>query len=141
VKQFLEFVIHHWILWSIFVLIILVIIFEEIRGRIQGIARLTPHDLTRLINREEAVAIDVRDNAAFAKGHIIGSINIPHTKMDGSIDKLKKYQQKPVVIVSSNGQTGPQEGVKLQHNGFNKVYFLAGGIAAWQEAGLPLIKD
>jgi rhodanese-related sulfurtransferase len=131
---------NHWILWSVFGLLIIAIIFEEIRGRVQGIPRLQPQDLTQLINREEAAVIDVRDKTAFSKGHIITSINIPHTQIDSNIEKLKKYQDRSVVIVSSNGQTGPQEGVKLRSNGFEKVYFLSGGVAAWQEAGLPLIK-
>ncbi|MBA2654309.1 MAG: rhodanese-like domain-containing protein [Gammaproteobacteria bacterium] len=140
-KQFLEFVLNHWILWSVFVLLILIIIFEEIRGRVQGIPRVQPHDLTQLINREDATVIDVRDHNAFAKGHILGSINIPHTQMDANIEKLKKHKDKPVVIVCGNGQTGPQEGIKLKNNGFEKIYFLSGGINAWKDAGLPLTKD
>jgi rhodanese-related sulfurtransferase len=141
VKQFFQFVANHWILWSAFVLLIIVILFEEIRGRVQGVPRLQPLELTRLINREDATIIDVRDTNAFAKGHILGSINIPHTVIDANLEKLKKYQQKPIVIVGSHGQTGPQEGVKLKHNGFEEVYFLSGGIVAWQEAGLPLTRD
>jgi rhodanese-related sulfurtransferase len=140
VKQFLQFIMNHWILWSAFVLIIIIILFEEIRGRVQGVSRLQPQDLTLLINREDATVIDVRDSNAFIKGHIIGAINIPHTRMKDSMEKLKKYQDKPVVLVCATGQTSPQEGAKLQKNGFEKVYFLSGGIAAWQGAGLPLIR-
>jgi rhodanese-related sulfurtransferase len=140
VKQFFDFVTNHWILWSAFICIILIILFEEIRGRVQGIPRIYPQDLTQMINREEAIVIDVRDNNAFAKGHIIGSINIPHTMMDKQMDKLQKYQGKPIVIVCHNGQTAPQEGVKLRKQGLEKIFFLSGGLVAWQEAGLPLTK-
>lgn len=140
-KQFIEFVINHWMLWLLFLLVIIIIIFEEIRGRVQGVPRVQPNDLTTLINREDPVIIDVRDGNAFAKGHIIGSINIPHTKINENIEKLKKHQEQTIVIVCTNGQTSPQEGVKFRKQGFEKVYFLSGGIAAWKEAGLPLTKD
>lgn len=141
VKQFLQFVVNHWILWSLFLGVILIILFEEIRGRVQGIPRLSPADLTSLINREDALVLDVRDSNAYLKGHIIGAINIPHTEMDARLDKLKPYQEKPIAIVCSNGQTSPQEGVKLRNKGFEKVYFLSGGMNAWQQAGLPLARN
>ncbi len=139
-NQFLAFVVNHWALWSIFVLLIIIIIFEEIRGRVQGIPRVHPKELTNLINKEDAVLIDVRDGNAFSRGHIIGSINIPHTQMDSQLEKLKQYQERPIVVVCANGQTSPQEGNKLKHKGFENVSFLSGGIAAWKEEGLPLTK-
>lgn len=140
-KQFFEFVINHWMLWLAFLLLIIIILFEEVRGRVQGIPRVQAQDLTKMINREDAVVIDVRDSNAFLKGHIIGSINIPHTQMDASIDKLKKFEGRPIVLVCATGQTAPQEGVKLRDKGFDKVYFLSGGIAHWKESSLPLTKD
>lgn len=140
-KQFFEFVVNHWVLWSAFVFLTLFILFEEIRGRVQGIPRISPKDLTRLINKEEPIIIDVRDGNTFAKGHIIGSMNIPHVQMDSSIDKLNAYKERPLVLVCANGQAAPQEGVKLHHKGFEKVSFLNGGIASWKEEGLPLSKD
>lgn len=139
-KQFFEFVINHWMLWSLFVAIIILILFEEIRGRVQGIPRVHPKELTTLINKEDAVVIDVRESNAFHKGHIISSINIPHTEIDASFDKIKQYEGKPIVIVCANGQTAPQEGAKLHHKGLEQISFLSGGIAAWKEEGLPLKK-
>lgn len=140
-NQYIEFVMHHWMLWSLFFLVIIVIIYEEIRGRIQGVARIQPADLISFINKDDAIVIDVRDSNAFIRGHIIGAVNIPHTQMDSSIDKIKKYQGKPIVLVCAAGQTSPQEGAKLKKKGIDQVYFLSGGINAWQQAQLPLTKD
>lgn len=136
-----QFVINHWMLWALFVLLILIIVFEEIRGRVQGIPRLQPSELTKMINRDEVVVVDLRPHEMFAKGHIISSINIPHTKLDANIDKLKSYHPRQIVLVCSNGQTAPQEGVRLRKEGIEGIAFLSGGIAAWQESGLPLTKD
>jgi rhodanese-related sulfurtransferase len=60
--------------------------------------------------------------------------------MDSQLEKLKQYQERPIVVVCANGQTSPQEGNKLKHKGFENVSFLSGGIAAWKEEGLPLTK-
>lgn len=141
VSQFFEFVINHWILWSLFLVVILVIIFEEIRGRVSGIARVQPSELVQKINRDEGTIIDLRDSNAFLKGHIIGAMNIPHTQLDANLEKLKKYQGKPIVLVCATGQTSPQEGAKLKSKGFENVSFLSGGMRAWQQAQLPLTKD
>lgn len=140
-NQFFEFVINHWILWSLFLVIILVIIFEEIRGRVSGISRVQPSELVQMINRDEATIIDLRDSNAFLKGHIISAINIPHTQLDSNLDKLKKHPNKPIVLVCANGQTAPQEGAKLKSKGIENVSFLSGGMRAWQQAQLPLTKD
>jgi rhodanese-related sulfurtransferase len=140
VDQYLQFVVNHWILWLAFILLIAVILFEEVRGRIQGVPRLQPQELTHLINREEPVIIDVRDANAFAKGHIIGAVNIPHTQMATSLDRLKSYQGRPIVFVCANGQTAPQEGAKLRAKDFENVSFLSGGMTAWQNANLPVTR-
>lgn len=140
-KQFLEFVVNHWILWSLFLLTIVVIVFEEIRGRIQGIARVQPSELTSMINRNEPLVIDVRDSNSYLKGHIINSINIPHNQIDSSLDKIKQHENKPIILVDAVGQTAPIEGAKLKHKITNDIHFLSGGIRAWQQAGLPLTKD
>lgn len=139
-EQILQFITNHWILWLIFIGLIGVILFEEIRGRVRGVAQLQPQELTLLINREQANIIDVRDSNAFLKGHIIGSINIPHTQLESSQDKLEPYKDKTLVIVCAAGQTAPIEGAKLKQKGFADVYFLSGGISAWQNAGLPLTR-
>jgi rhodanese-related sulfurtransferase len=137
-KQFLQFVINHWMLSLLLVVILVLLIIEELRGRIGGVPRVSPQDLTRMMNREDAVVVDVRDGNAFAKGHIIGAVNIPHTLINVNIEKLEKYQQQPIVMVCGRGQTSPQEAEKLHKKGFEKIYFLAGGLAAWQDAGYPL---
>jgi rhodanese-related sulfurtransferase len=140
VNQFFQFVINHWILWSVLVILLLLLLVEEIRGRVAGVSKVSPQELTRMINQEEAVVIDVRDANAFSTGHIIDSVNIPHTLFDTSMEKIAKYKDKPIIVVCSNGQTSPLEAAKLLKKDYEKVYFLGGGLTAWQQAGLPLSK-
>lgn len=140
-KQYVQFLIDHWILWLAFVVVIILILIEEIRGRVMGVSRVQPQDLTRLINREDALVVDLRDTNSFVKGHIVNSMNIPRSQFNESISKLTKYKDKPIVFVCANGQASSQEGLKLKKEHFEKIYSLSGGISAWQSAGLPLTRD
>jgi rhodanese-related sulfurtransferase len=141
VNQFFQFVINHWVLWAVLIALSILLLIEEIRGRVAGVPKVTPQELTKMINQEDAVVIDVRDANAFSTGHIIGAVNIPHTLFDANFDKMAKYKGKPIIVVDSNGQNAPIEAAKLLKKDFEKVYFLGGGLAAWQQAGLPLNKD
>ena len=52
-----------------------------------------------MINRNEAVVLDVRDKKEFDSGHIVDSINIPVSKLGQRVTELDKHKQKPVVVV------------------------------------------
>ena len=77
--KFIAFVIKHWPLWVALVIIILLIIVEEMRGKMGGLPRLSSQELTQMINHDEGVVFDIRDKQAFESGHILGSINLPLT--------------------------------------------------------------
>ena len=46
----------------------------------------------------------------------------------------------PVVLVCRNGMASADAAKKLKKAGFEQVHWLDGGIAAWDAAGLPLVK-
>ena len=45
-----------------------------------------------------------------------------------------------MVLVCRTGQTAGAAAKRLKKAGFEKVYVLDGGVAAWQQADLPLVK-
>lgn len=137
-QEYIQFVINHWVLWLALVLLILLIIVEEFRGKIGGLPRLSASDLTQLINTDQAVVIDIRDNDAFAAGHITGSVNIPFSDLEANAKKLEKYKTKTIVIVS--GAELSKSTKALQAAGYN-LATLNGGITGWRQAGLPLVKN
>lgn len=136
--KFIAFVIKHWPLWVALVIIILLIIFEEMRGKMGGMPRLSSQELTQMINHDEGVVFDIRDKQAFESGHILGSINLPLTGAEPNLKKLEGYKDKAIIIIH-NGTAIPGTIVALSKNGY-KIYTLMGGLTAWREAGLPLIK-
>jgi rhodanese-related sulfurtransferase len=61
-------------------------------------------------------------------------------KLNESIGELERYRTQPIVVMDSNGQRSAAACVLLSKQGFELAYNLAGGVAAWQKAGLPLKK-
>jgi rhodanese-related sulfurtransferase len=95
---------------------------------------------THMINREDALVIDVRDAAEYAKGHILGARSAPLADLERRLAELAKFKARPVIVHCESGNRATNAIGILQRNGFAKVYNLAGGLAAWQQAGLPVEK-
>lgn len=116
------------------------ILYNEIAGRLSGIRRLGPAEVTALINHGNALLVDVRGAADFEKGHIAGSRNVQMTQFDPENKQLAPAKSLPVVMVCRVGQTATFAARRLSKAGFTNVAVLEGGIQAWQAADLPLVK-
>lgn len=108
-----------------------------LRARASG-PSLTTLEATRLINGKNAQVVDVRSAEDFAAGSLPNAKNIPSAKMKDRVGELKK--DRPVLLVCNTGATAGPAAAQLRAGGFGEVYVLAGGIAGWREAGLPLRK-
>ena len=97
-------------------------------------------ELVRLVNKEEAIVLDVRDRTEFMAGHIVDAINIPYASLESRVDELAKHKEKPVVIACKMGQHSGAAGTLLQKNGFTNVTRLTGGYAEWRAQNLPMVK-
>ena len=95
---------------------------------------------TQLMNRDDAVVVDVRPAAEFAKGHILGARNFPLVELERRAGELDKYKVKPVIVHCGDGNRAAGGVALLRKNGFGNVVNLTGGFAAWQQAGLPVEK-
>ena len=107
-----------------------------------GGSSLSTLQATQLINREDALLLDVRDAAAYAQGHIINARNIPMSQLEERAAELGKQKGKtrPVIVHCDNGTRSAAGMALLNKHGFEKVFTLAGGITAWKAAGLPMEK-
>ena len=111
-----------------------------LQGSARGVRKVSPSDVTRLINHEDAIVLDVRSDGEFRQGHIVNALNIPDSQLGDRIDKLNKYRSRPIIATCRTGQISAKAGGKLAAHGFEKVYSLSGGILAWESASLPLTK-
>ena len=96
-------------------------------------------EAVRLINREKAVLIDVCAPAEFAASHASGARNIPLDKLDGA-KELPTNKALPLVVMCASGARSGRAASQLRKAGHERAIAIAGGLAAWREAGLPTEK-
>jgi rhodanese-related sulfurtransferase len=97
-------------------------------------------EATMLINQKDALVLDVREPGEYAQVHILNARNIPLRELEARIKDIERYKAKPVICVCATGnRSGGAAGILRKH-GFTTVVNLSGGIAAWQQAGLPTEK-
>ena len=116
------------------------IVINELATLFRGFKGLGPAALTALVNRDNALVVDLRPQADFEKGHIPGSRNVQMSQFDPENKQLVAARALPVVLVCKSGQTSSAAATRLRKAGFEHVYVLDGGIGAWQAADLPLAK-
>ncbi len=109
----------------------------QARGGGHGVS---PTQATLMINREDAVVIDVREPAEYAGGHIPNARHIPLSQLDKRLPELEKFRQRPLIVNCASGNRSSSACGRLRRAGFERVFNLTGGIAAWNEAGLPVTK-
>lgn len=95
---------------------------------------------TQMINQGKTVILDVREPTEFAAGHLRDAINIPLKELSNRIGELDKHKSKNVIVVCQAGVQSSRALGPLAQAGFNDAVSLAGGQAAWQEQGLPVVK-
>lgn len=97
-------------------------------------------EATQMINREDALVLDVREPAEFSAGHMLGAKNIPLANIEARSAELDKHKAKPVIVLCNDGSRASKAAAVLRARGFVNVVNLSGGLPAWQQAGLPVVK-
>jgi rhodanese-related sulfurtransferase len=97
-------------------------------------------EATTLINREDALMVDVRDPGEYGAGHVLGAKNVPLARIDDGANDLARRKERPLVVYCDGGERSAKAVAALRKQGFARVTSLSGGLAAWQGAGLPVEK-
>ncbi len=95
---------------------------------------------TELINREDALVVDVRDPGEYGAGHILGAKNVPLARIDDGARDLAKKKDRPLILYCDGTDRSGKAAAALKRQGFTRVANLSGGIGAWRQAGLPVEK-
>ena len=134
--DFFIFASEQWVLLSVFLLLIYAFIWRESS---KGGKTISYHQLTRLINADQAFVLDIRDSKDFAAGHIAGAVNIPFAKVKARLAEIEPQKHKCLVLVDKMGQHTGSVGKDLSRLGF-QINRLSGGMAEWKAEKLPTIK-
>ena len=98
---------------------------------------VSPTEAVRLMNREKATVVDVSEPGEYAVAHVAGSRNIPLGRIDVA-QELPKNKTLPIVLVCATGKRAARAAKALEAKGYQKPVVLAGGLAAWRAANLPI---
>lgn len=104
------------------------------RARVGGVQ---PSEAVRMMNREKATVVDVSEPGEYAVAHIVGSRNIPLGRVEVA-QELPKNKTLPVILVCASGKRAARAAKALQAKGYDKAVVLAGGLAGWKAANLPV---
>lgn len=140
-SQFIEFATNHWDLFLALVIILGMMLFQMFGSRLRGYTELDPFEAVKLINHDDALVIDVREEKEYNEGHVTDSRHIPLSKLKGKIEELESYKGKPILALCRSGSRSGVACGMLRKEQFEQVYNLKGGVMAWQNAGLPLSRD
>jgi rhodanese-related sulfurtransferase len=135
-----EFIVNNLALVALFLASGVMLLWPEIQRAMGGANEIGTLDATRLMNQGATLILDVRDAADYAAGHLPRARHIPLAELSKRVDEIGKYKDKPVIVTCSRGTMASRASRFLRKAGFNAVYPLKGGLAAWQQASLPVEK-
>lgn len=138
--EFYQFATNNIMLFSAWFVVAIVLLVVQMKHMAQGPSSITSQTLTNLVNRQDAVVIDIRGQADFNNGHIHGAINIPLTKIKENAKDLEKYKGRPIIMVCANGIQVAGACDSLRKQGIEQVHKLAGGMTSWVGDSLPVVK-
>lgn len=135
----MQFIIENWILFAVAIASGTMLLWPSLKGGGAGSLRVTPAQAVQMMNREKAVVIDVSEPGEFAAARVPGSRNAPLGSLENSTE-LPKNKALPVVVMCATGARASRAVGLLKKAGFERVHPVAGGLAAWREANLPVEK-
>ena len=99
---------------------------------------LSTAEAIQMVNRKQAIWVDVRTPEQFQAGHIAQARSLPAAELDQKAPTLPKA--KPVIVVCDSGRESNKIAAKLRTLGLAEVFVLDGGMRAWSQAALPVTK-
>jgi rhodanese-related sulfurtransferase len=137
--RLLDYSTNHPLLAGGFLLMIFVVLAYEIRERGAAAFAITPNEAIRLAN-SGAMLVDLRSVNQFKDGHIAGARNVPGDQVAADPKAIGKLADKTVVLYCDDGRAAAAAQRTLVRAGAKNLFSLRGGLAAWKQENLPVIK-
>ena len=134
----MNFIVENWYLILLAVVSGAMLLVPALQG---GTAGLSTAAAVQLVNREKGVLIDVCGVSEYAACHAVGAKNVPLPELESRLTAVVKNKAVPVVMVCARGIRAQRAAAIAQKLGYTNAQVLAGGMKAWQAAGLPVEKS
>ena len=138
-NQYIDFINRNPMLFVLLAVIVSMIIWTEFRRFTRGFKEVSPVEAVQLINHEEAVLLDIREDAELSQGRIAGAKHIPLSVLKQRVEELNKFRAKPIITFCRSGNRSVEASNLLKKNQFEKVYHMKGGLIEWENANLPKV--
>ena len=136
----MKFVLDNWMLIAVMAASGAMLLWPLIQSRISPVKDVGNAEATLLVNRSDAVFLDVREPKEYAGGHLPNAVHIPLSQLDSRAGELAKLTSRPVVAYCESGRRSRSAAAALARAGFKDIYSLHGGIFSWKKDGLPVEK-
>jgi rhodanese-related sulfurtransferase len=137
----MQFVQNNWPLILVMLVSGGMLVWPFVQKRLGPVREVGVMQATQLINRQNAVMLDVRETKDCQGGRVPNALHIPLSELAKRGSELGKYAGRPVIAYCDRGNQSRTAASALAKMGFADVHTLRGGVRAWSEAGLPLRKD
>ncbi|ABM04897.1 Rhodanese domain protein [Psychromonas ingrahamii 37] len=140
-QQYIDFFFNQPVLSIAWIAIAVMLVQSLVKHKISGVKSITAQDAIMMINKQNAIIVDVRSVEEYKKGHILNAKNIPVSQIDkGSFAEIEKHKEAPIILVCASGDRSSGAAGKLTKAGFTQVTNLLSGMNGWSGASLPTTK-
>ena len=140
-QEYIDFVTNNPMLAGAWVVIAAMLIHSVVKAKLSKTNNINPQEATLLINKQDAIVVDVRSAEEFKKGHIVNAKNVTVSQIDeGKFAAIENNKKTPIIVVCATGTRSGGAGDKLAKAGFEQVNNLFSGMSGWSAANLPTTK-
>jgi hydroxyacylglutathione hydrolase len=108
---------------------------------VAGLEQMDVAGLKRALAEDDVQLLDVRDADEWAAGTIDRATLTSFKHLPAELDRLTLSPDRPVAVVCAGGMRSSTACSILARRGFRKVYNVTGGMGAWRDAGLPVVRS
>jgi len=102
---------------------------------------LTAEALKSMLSEPRELALlDVREHGIFGEGHLFFAIPTPYSRFEAVLPQLVPNPQVRLVLYDDNDGVATKAAANAEALGYENVWILEGGAAAWQAAGYTLFQ-
>jgi rhodanese-related sulfurtransferase len=125
------------ILWGLVAVLGLALVAQQLQAG-QGV---DVKQAQSMASSQGALLLDVREPDEYAAIHAPNAKLIPLGEIGQRLKELEAYKDKPIVVMCRSGRRSAKAVALLQEAGFTRVSNVQGGIQAWEQAGLEVIRQ
>ena len=119
--SFSEFVTSNFVLFAALAVIVVLILRMELKRALRGFKVVSPAEAVQLINKEDALVLDVREDSECVHGSIKGAKHLALSVLKQRLEEIKNHLEKPIITYCKTGNRSLEACEILKKNNFLKI--------------------